>query len=552
MNLGGRKMKKRIMALLALAIVATMIMASCGQTNNTNISGTNNSSTGMAASTASSDAERKLDGNLYVEGVPLVKEAETFSILSDGNPPGEERILVPMIEENTNVDVEWLLYPYAQAVEKKTILVNSGDYPDVIAGWLLSQNEVIKDGMSDGLYVPIDEYIEKYAPNMRNILGLTGVRDAMTLPDGHIYTIPYVITAPEVSFNPYINQKWLDAVGMKMPTTTDELIDVLRAFRDNDPNGNDKKDEIGFSGQPGNTYLPIFSGWFGMPCPSSNFTMVDGKLTFAANTDAYKACIKFFKQLNDEGLLDPEFFTQDNAQWTAKGNQNLYGVCYAYQSVDYISGLAPGEHTDYVPLPVLKGPGVNKPVWQRDTYGNSILRTQAAITDKAENVGTIVRWFDYLFNEEISVQLYNGPLGETIEKTGDKQYRKFDMSKMTTEQIQKYEFNNLFPQSLPKYLSPDVKVLPTEGAPEDWLEKPIVDALYEPFLNEQTPAVWTSEEDTKRISILETDINGYVTQKMAAWISGQADIDAEWDAYKAQLEKLGVAELTRIKAKYVE
>jgi hypothetical protein len=145
--------------------------------------------------------------------------------------------------------------------------------------------------------------------------------------NGHIYTIPYVLKAPAVPFNPYINQKWLQAVGKDMPTTTDELIEVLRAFRDEDPNGNGEKDEIPWSGDNFNGYLGLFAGWFGMPCPKSNFTMVDGKLTFAANTESFKSAMKFFRQLNDEELLDPEFFTQDNAQWKAKGNQNLYGVC---------------------------------------------------------------------------------------------------------------------------------------------------------------------------------------------------------------------------------
>lgn len=545
-------MKKRIIALISLIILTSIVATACTQSGNSTTGSAESTSSTLESASTSTAEERKMEGNMYLEGLPIVKETETISILSDGNPPGEERILVPMIEENTNIKIEWLLYPYDVALEKKILLINSGDYPDVIGGWLLSQNEIINDGMGDGLYVPIDESIKKYAPNMSNILDIKGVRETMTLPDGHIYTIPYVLDAPAVSFNPYINQKWLDAVKMKMPTTTDELIEVLRAFKDQDPNGNNKKDEIAFSGAPISTYLGIFAGWFGLPCPSGNFTMVDGKLTFAANTDNFKSAIKFFNQLNDEGLLDPEFFTQDNAQWTAKGNQNLYGVNFAYASVDFVSGLSIGDHTDFVPLPVLKGPNVNKPVWQRDTYGNSVLRTQAAVTDKADNLATIIRWFDYIFSEEISIQLYNGPLGKTIEKIGDKQYREFDRSKMSDEDNKKYEWNNLFPQSLPKFISPDVKVLPTAGAPEKWLEKPIVDSLYGPYLNERTPSVWTSEEDTKRISILETDINKYITEKIAMWVSGQSDIDAEWDTYKAQLEKIGLNELIQIKTKYIK
>lgn len=67
----------------------------------------------------------------------------------------------------------------------------------------------------------------------------------MTAPDGHIYTIPYVCTDTTVGYSPYINTKWLENVGMSTPTTTDEFEAVLKAFKEQDANGNgDASDEI--------------------------------------------------------------------------------------------------------------------------------------------------------------------------------------------------------------------------------------------------------------------------------------------------------------------
>ena len=75
----------------------------------------------------------------------------------------------------------------------------------------------------------------------------------------------------------------------------------------------------------------------------------------------------------------------------------------------------------------------------------------------------------------------------------------------------------------------------------------IGDELYGPYLNEHFPAVWsTNEEDGNRASILATDINTYVKSKMAQWISGEANVDEEWDAYLAQLDAYGLEELTEI------
>lgn len=539
-------MKRRSTLLMSLVIATTMLVTGCSTKGDSKANG---DSAGKTSTTTDGDG-RKMEGNMYLEGLPLVKEKETFKFLVDDSGAPEDKYFIPILEEKTNVKVEWLLYPYEVAKEKKNILINSGDYPDVIGGWLLGQDDILTQGMGEGLYVPIDEQIKKYSPNMTNILDIKGVRETMTLPDGHIYTIPYVLGAPKVPFNPYINKKWLDAVGMKMPTTTGELIEVLKAFRDKDPNGNGKKDEIPFSGDPNNQYLGMFAGWFGMPCPKANFTMVNGELTFASNTESFKAAIKFFRQLNDEKLIDKEYFTQDLAQWKAKGNQDLYGVCYGYGAGDWAGEkLKPGERTDFVPLPVLKGPNVDKPLWQRSTYGSDVLKTQVAITDKAKNLPTIIRWFDYVLSEDVSVQLLNGPFDISIKKAGDKKYQRIDTSKMAENERKKYEWANLFPQSLPKFIPLEVEYIPAPGAPEEYKEKDLVDSMYEPFLNEKTPASWISKEDSKRASTIQTDIEKFVNDKIAKWVSGQADIDAEWDAYKAQLEKLGVSELTNIRRK---
>ena len=64
--------------------------------------------------------------------------------------------------------------------------------------------------------------------------------------DGHIYTIPFINTSAtgKMGFKQWINTKWLETLGMEIPTTVEEFKEVLIAFRDEDPNGNGEKDEI--------------------------------------------------------------------------------------------------------------------------------------------------------------------------------------------------------------------------------------------------------------------------------------------------------------------
>lgn len=548
-------MKKRQLAgLMALLMAGSTVLSACGGKtdstagSNAETTAAGDTTTAAGDSGATADGERAMEGNMYVTGLPIVKEQESFSMFVDDNGKPENKIMYPILEEQTNVKVDLMLFPYDIATEKKNILINSGDYPDAIGGWIMSSNDILKDGMNDGLYIPIDELIEKYSPKMQEILAIKGVRQTMTLPDGHIYTIPYATTAPQVDFSPFINQKWLEAVGMEMPTTTDEFTEVLRAFKTKDPNGNGKADEIPLTADKDNLKWGYYAGYFGQVCPKGYFAMADGKLIFAANTEAYKQSMKWLSSLYKEGLIDPEIFTHDKTQWKAKGNQNLYGVSMAYGAKDYAGeGLLPDEVTDFVPLNVLKGPGVEKPQWSRDCYGVSVLKNQLAITDKAKNPATIIRWYDNVFEIDNSIQIKAGIFGKRLEKLGENDYRYMDENLLSEEDREKYGWGNMYTQSLPNFVPEAIKIKAVEGKPEPYDEKKTVDVLYEPFLDEPVPQVWTSAEDSKKQSIIFTDIDNYIRDKNAAWISGQSDVDADWDAYLAQLEKLGLQDLINIK-----
>ena len=134
------------------------------------------------------------------------------------------------------------------------------------------------------------------------------------------------------------------------------------------------------------------------------------------------------------------------------------------------------------------------------------------------------------------------------EKLADGQFRYLDETLLSEADREKYGWANMFTQSLPKYIPTELKILPVAGQPEKYDEKKTADALYAPFLDETIPQVWVSDQnDIDRAGVLSTDINNYVTTKIAEWVSGEKDVAAEWNDYVAQLDKLGLQELTAIK-----
>jgi putative aldouronate transport system substrate-binding protein len=485
--------------------------------------------------------------NLNLTGLPIVKEKETFSILADDSKD-LEKTLLPIFEEETNVHLKLFVYPTSVAGERKNILLASGDYPDTIGGWLLGTNEIVKLA-ADGVLIPLEDLIDNYTVNIKEVLELPNVRRDMTLPDGHIYSVPYLIEEPLVTFNPWINVKWLKQLNLPMPQTTEEFKNTLIAFRDGIPPINGQK-IIPFSWDPNQVpSLGILAGWFGLNA-SGTFAVIDGQVEITVNRPEYRAYLKYLADLYANGLLDHEIFTQDRSTWVAKGRLGLYGAVHCYWPDDFASRITDDltvNQWDYEALPMLRAPGVEKPVYNRKNWGLSLFQSQFAITDRATNPITIIRWLDYVYGVEKSLETRYGPLGVKFEKLDDGLYREFDTSSWSEEKKEKYDNNWI--HSLPVYLRQGYRktVLPPEGRALEYDIKEFSDAVYEPYLEaEVIPPFWLDLQTSRQIAEISQPIDYYRNQKIAQWISGQADIDAEWDAYVAQLERLKIQELLRI------
>ena len=390
------------------------------------------------------------------------------------------------------------------------------------------------------MFIPLEDYFEEYCPRISEILDLPGVREEMTAPDGHIYTIPYVCGDTTVNYSPYINERWLENVGLDMPTTTDEFVEVLRAFKAQDANGNgDPNDEIPFSADPNSKHIEAMAGWFGLPMDNEGVAIVDDQVVFGAVSNKYREFLSWFNGLYEEGLVDVELYTQDSSTWEGKGNRDLYGVSIAYGSSEFSGIVQTSEKSEFGVLPVLNTD--NGGTWLRATTGFSVYRTQAVITDNAENPEVICRWFDNAFSLENGIGCNRGPVGTVVFEEGDG-YRAINVeqSDMTDEEKESLSWSNLWPQSLPKYLPKDFEFI-EENPVYD--EKKVLEETYEPYLTEEVvPKFWIPLDQVDRYSDIATAIQDYFNQQQAMFVSGELDIDddATWQAYVDGYYALGL------------
>jgi putative aldouronate transport system substrate-binding protein len=494
----------------------------------------------------------------------------SFTLLVDADRAYENGFygLYDVIAREIGVRVQVLNFPYQAGVEQKNIMLNTGNYPDAIGGWLLSDNDIMSLS-SDGTIIPLEGYIANTV-NIKEALERPGIRQSMTLPDGHIYSPPYIVKEPLVTFSPWINQVWLDQLGLRMPTTTEEFRQVLIAFRDRIPPVNGQR-IIPFSGDPNNLYLGTLAGWFGVNASGAAgnagyFTVINGQVESTIIRPEYREFIKWFAGLYREGLVDREIYTQNVDTWKAKGKQGLYGVSIAYGSGDFLPEVEPKDKESdpsrnwlgYTPLPVLRAPGVTNPVFRNNNNGMSLFRTQFVITDKAQGKAQrIIDWLDRVYDPIHSTECDAGPMGRTWNmrdlRNGTQYWQTIDTSSWNQDERDRNGWGGYSVPSLPKYRRPSWEEQPRPGWENEYKELDVRDALYKPFLEATAmPQLWMTAANARRAADLQTAISDYVVQKQAEWVSGQADIDREWDAYITQLNRLGLQELLRLKREAIK
>ena len=165
------------------------------------------------------------------------KEFTAFMFLS-GTPFNEDWEVWKEIEKETGVKLKGVVASsnsdYSTAFQN---MVASGQLADIIA--CESTSDLEKLG-KDGGMLPLNDLIDEYAPNIKKMLEEDpNFKYQATAEDGNIYNIPLGKELQSSQFY-WIRQDWLDKLGLAVPTTVDELHDVLLAFKNNDPNGNGK------------------------------------------------------------------------------------------------------------------------------------------------------------------------------------------------------------------------------------------------------------------------------------------------------------------------
>jgi putative aldouronate transport system substrate-binding protein len=474
---------------------------------------------------------------------------EPTDVLIEGNRVAE------WFEQLANVKFDFIV---STGDEMKTLMLSTGDYPELfLTGF--NNNDIINYGMASEIFVPIEEYIDEHAPNIKAYLDTHEVfRKNITAPDGHIYgvpTLPASLGHGQIGAKGWINTEWLKRLDLEMPTTTEELYNVLVAFRDRDPNGNGIKDEIPFSGciktwdaEPEyflmNSFIFADKGHF--------ITIENGEVKFAATDDRYREGLEYIKKLYDEGLLDPACFTQDLDQLIQLGQNPDIEILGAFSAghVGMALNLEDIERSKmYGPLVTPEGPNGERFVKYHNPQNTS--GTAFAITDICHDVPRALEIIDMMYDEVVSVTGEYGPQGEQwdfaepgmVDFEGNQAlYMVTGIRKEQSTDMRDNYFGTLRKTDTqrPKYavISDDIYD-PNSQQYELRLVQATNEYLkYKP--EETLPVIWADKEAAEQHAQLSVAIVEYVKQATTRFITGDMNIDTEWDAYVSALNGMGL------------
>ncbi|NOV03775.1 ABC transporter substrate-binding protein [Paenibacillus planticolens] len=459
------------------------------------------------------------------------------------------------LEKATGVKVAFQHPPVevAQAQEQFNLMIATNDLPDVIeASWGATSGAVVRypggpeKAISDKKIIKLNELIDKYAPNLKKLLDThPDWKKQISTDEGSIYAFPFLRGDDKVRvfFGPAIRQDWLDKLGLKMPTTIDEWYTVLKAFKEKDPNGNGKMDEIPLYLDKNlfATDAPFLGAW-GI---NYSFYQDKGTVKYGPIQPEYKDFLATMNKWYKEGLLDKDFAAPNDKLLDNKMTTNILGASAVFNGggigkyVGLMKDKDPNFKLEAAPYPVLKAG--DKPIWgQKDFAYNGI---GAAISVANKNPIETVKWLDYGYGDKGDLLFNYGVEGTSF---------KMENGKATfLPEILNPPAGTSIQQSLAKYnrgtwsgpfvLSDNFQLQYLALAQQ----KKALEIWSQPTAERKLPIVTPTQDESSKFASIVTDIQTYQDEMLLKFIMGIEPLD-NFDKYVKKMESMGIQDAIKI------
>lgn len=448
------------------------------------------------------------------------------------------------VEQRTGVDLEWELISTEIKDERFSLIMASGDLPDVVSYYEGRGGYSAIDRFGqEGAFLPLNDLIAEHAPNLQRILlDDPEVRQTITAQDGNIYYIP-MLSAINAARGWFVRYDWLDALGLEVPRTTDELYEVLVAFRDRDPNGNGQRDEIPlvFRRRGDDAFYNVQALAYAFDA-DMNWVVRNGRVVYGPSEPQFRDYLTYINRLYTEGLIDQEVLTR-----TGNPRNELFAEDRAGAIHDWFASTANLNDTLAVDIDGFNLRHFAPPVGTVDTpytrIQMSTVRNDGAWAISATNPDPVaaIRLFDFIYSDEGTrlmnfgvtgvhhelvdgVPIYTPIITDNPDGMGMHESLVTNGMQWKIGMRQHLDYERQFANAI------------AFEAREDYMQNYIVDEF---------PVLTFTTEDRDTITDLESQIRSYMLENTARMMVGARNV-TEFDQFVQELNGIGLQQLTAI------
>lgn len=421
------------------------------------------------------------------------------------------------------------------SAEAMNLLLASGEIPDIVGSSRLK--DTVNQYGPQGAFLPLNDLIAEHAPHLQAYFDShPDVFKALKAADGNIYYIPYL---PDGKYGRafWIRTDWLNKLGLEVPTTVDEYEAVLRAFRDQDPNGNGLKDEVPYFARQWEEMIRLVTLWGGRSSGSDTYHdfYIDARtLKHPYAEEGYREGIKNLARWYKEGLIDAEVFTRGSSSREYLLSENLGGSTHDWFAstggYNRLSKEIPGfEFKAMAPPANVNGERIEE-------HRRIPIKPDGwAIGGMNKDPETTIKYFDFWFSPEGRRLANFGVEGEQYDLVDGKPIFKPAFLEAGPVNSQLYSIGSQL-QARGYFMDYNYEIQWTNEFALEGIK------LYDQgdYLIDQFLGVAFNEDEQAVYDRYWPSIQTYMLERQQAWILGSGDIEKDWDAYQNDLKNMGL------------
>lgn len=459
----------------------------------------------------------------------ITEEPVTLTLVRSDNSNQPMQLgneVLTALEEYTGVTLDIQAIAGSDWTTKTEMLIATNSDYDI-----MYDCSYVSNYAGQGAYLDISQYLD-VMPNISALFEQYPDLKKLYI-DGALYEVPVLSRyANRFGRSPMIRQDLLDEVGMEMPTTYDELYDVLKAIKEKHP-------EIYPIGNRNNTtnlwVCYAYSFGTGFDSTGVYYEPTTGQYEFGPLSEEFATMLQWFANAYADGILDPDYAVTTSTSW--QENMSSGYNCFFYDNPTFASNfnqvLSAADENSYFATMEVPASGETK----RGLYYNMHDMGATVISADTENPEVACRFLDFLYSD-FGCDLTNfGIEGETFEydEDGDPQILDSAIEGYTTASDPMRAFfgaYSLQKLGIARYIDEhDADKFMTEESAAWYNTWGSWDFMDEPVM---TPSFTT--EENEELAELTSEVTDVLEMSYDDFIMGKRDI-SEWSSVQEQIRE---------------